>query len=105
MAFIKGQSGNPAGRKPGSKNKIGAQLRQRIEVFLSERFHLIAEDFEGMPPADRHKLFIALLPYCIGKKQDLNIEAQLGQLTDQQIDQILNTIESTPEDDEQAEQN
>jgi hypothetical protein len=96
MAFIKGQSGNPTGRKPGSKNKIGAQLRQRIEVFLSEQFHLITEDFEHMQPADRHKLFVALLPYCISKRQELSIEAQLGQLSDQQIDQILDTLEATP---------
>ena len=81
MGFIKGQSGNPAGRRPGSKNKVGALLRQRIEDFLSDQFDIITSDFKDMQPQDRQKLFIALLPYCIGKKQDLNIDSQLGQLS------------------------
>ena len=95
MGFIKGQSGNPAGRRPGSKNKVGALLRQRIEDFLSDQFDIITSDFKDMQPQDRQKLFIALLPYCIGKKQDLNIDSQLGQLSDTQLDIILNTIEQT----------
>ena len=94
MAFKKGQSGNPAGRQPGSKNKIGAALRQRIENFLSDNFDRVIDDFESMEPADRQKFFLSLLPYCIGKKQDLSLDNQLGQLSDAQLDSILNTIES-----------
>lgn len=102
MAFRKGHSGNPAGRKPGTKNKIGAALRQRIEGFLSEQFDIIASDFQAMQPAERQKLFIALLPYCIGKKQDLSIDTQLGHLSDTQLDMILNTIDHQhPDDDTQ----
>lgn len=100
MAFRKGHSGNPAGRKPGTKNKIGAALRQRIEDFLSEQFDMIASDFTAMQPTERQKLFIALLPYCIGKKQDLSIDTQLGQLTDEQLTDILNTLEKTADEDE-----
>jgi hypothetical protein len=52
-----------------------------------------------MEPTDRQKLFIALLPYCIGKKQDLSIDSQLGQLSDEQLDSNLRTIEDhEPED-------
>lgn len=103
MAFIKGQSGNPAGRRPGTKNKIGAALRLRIEAFLSEQFDIIASDFASMQPADRQKLFIALLPYCIGKKQDLSIDTQLGHLSDTQLDIILNTIDTPHPDDDTKE--
>lgn len=102
MAFRKGHSGNPAGRRPGTKNKIGAALRQRIEAFLSEQFDMIASDFTAMQPAERQKLFIALLPYCIGKKQDLSIDTQLSHLSDTQLDMILNTIDHQhPADDTQ----
>lgn len=99
MAFTKGQSGNPAGRKPGTKNKVGAELRQRIEEFLTGNFELIAADFAEMQPNERHRLFVALLPYCIGKKQDLSIDTQLGQLSDEQLTTILNSLESSPEDE------
>lgn len=100
MAFLKGQSGNPAGRRPGSKNKVGARLRQRIEDFLSEQFDQVTADFRIMEPTDRQKLFIALLPYCIGKKQDLSIDSQLGHLSDDQLDSILRTIEDHGPEDE-----
>jgi hypothetical protein len=103
MTFIKGQSGNPSGRRPGSKNRIGAALRQRIESFLFEQFDIIAADFESMHPAERQKLFVSLLPYCIGKKQDLNIDTQLGQLSDTQLDIILSTIEQTDTDEDTQE--
>jgi len=101
MTFIKGKSGNPAGRRPGTKNKIGAALRQRIEDFLTGHFDMIAADFAQMQPNERHRLFVALLPYCIGKKQDLSIDTQLGQLTDEQLTDILNTLEKTADEDEQ----
>lgn len=92
MTFVKGKSGNPAGRRPGSKNKIGATLRQRIESFLSEQFDIIAVDFESMQPTERQKLFVSLLPYCIGKKQDLTFEGQVNRLSDDELEEVIDTL-------------
>ncbi|MBL0097249.1 MAG: hypothetical protein IPP46_12745 [Bacteroidetes bacterium] len=78
MPFKKGKSGNPSGRKPGAKNKIGQDLREMIADFLSSRFINIVEDFDDLPPQEKHKVYTSLLPYCIGKKQDLTLENQLG---------------------------
>ena len=36
MAFKKGQSGNPSGRKPGVSNKITKELRDRIKDFRGQ---------------------------------------------------------------------
>lgn len=99
MPFKKGISGNPNGRRIGSKNKAGSELRERIAGFLTDHFQTLVEDFQSLPPQDRHKIFTSLLPYCLGKKQDLTIENQLEQLTEEQLDEVIETLKNTGRDE------
>lgn len=92
MTWHKGTSGNASGRPKGSKNKAGGEIRQRIESFLTDNFESIAKDFEELEPKERYRLFIGLLPYCIGKKQDLTFEGQIGRLTDQELDEVIDVL-------------
>ena len=92
MAWKKGVSGNAAGRPKGSPNKAGAELRQKIADFLSGHFATIVADFEDMEPRERSRLFIGLLPYCIGKKQDLTIDRQIGHLSEDELDEIIEAL-------------
>lgn len=92
MRYEKGQSGNPAGRPKGAKNKAGAELRLKIGDFLTDNFERLEADFHEMQPQDRLRMFAMLLPYCLGKKQELSIEGQLNTLPESELDEILETL-------------
>lgn len=97
MAYSKGQSGNPAGRPKGSKNKAGAELRLKIGEFLNSNFSTLEADFMAMMPQERLRMFASLLPYCIGKKQELSIESQLSSLQDDDLNEIIETLKNKAE--------
>jgi len=63
--FKPGQSGNPAGRKPGSKNKVQAEVRERIKQFIEENFDQVQTDFTTMKPEDRVNFYEKMLRYII----------------------------------------
>jgi hypothetical protein len=92
MAWKKGVSGNVAGRPKGSQNKAGSELRQKISDFLSGHFATIVADFDEMEPRERVRLFIGLLPYCIGKKQDLTIDGKIDRMSDDELDEIIESL-------------
>ena len=100
MKYTKGQSGNPAGRPKGAKNKAGAELRLRIGDFLTENFERLEADFHEMLPQDRLRMFAMLLPYCIGKKQELSIAGQLGSLKEEDLNEILEFLNDKAESHE-----
>ena len=86
-----------AGRPKGAKNKAGAELREKIGDFLSLNFETLADDFLAMQPQERLRMFATLLPYCLGKKQDISIEGQLHSLPDHELEEILETLKSKAE--------
>jgi len=92
MAFDKGQSGNPSGKPPGTKNKIGLQLRETINGFLTDNFELITQDFKSLPPKDRAKLYCDLLQYGLPKLQAISTETGFERLTDDQLNEIIEKL-------------
>ena len=83
-----GQSGNPAGRKPGSRNKLQ-------ECFLADlhddyREHgraAIVEVRENKPEVHLHAI-VRLIPRQVEK-----IDSQLSDLTDDELDQLTRYLE------------
>ena len=67
MAFKPGVSGNPAGRKPGSKNLITKELRKTLKAFLSDELEQIPTLMRELDARERLELLIKLLPYCLPK--------------------------------------
>ena len=62
------------GRKPGSVNKLQAELRLRIKQFLDDNFDNIQTDFASLEPDKRILFYEKLLNYVISKKTDITTD-------------------------------
>ena len=67
MSFLKGQSGNPAGRKKGSKNKIRLDIKGRWKQVLENQIENIESDLASMAPQDRAKILLAASEFITQK--------------------------------------
>jgi hypothetical protein len=59
MAFQKGISGNPKGRKPGTKNTRSVQAR--ITSLLNDNFNLIEQQMSVAPNEVKTEILLTLL--------------------------------------------
>ncbi|RYZ25648.1 MAG: hypothetical protein EOO10_17715 [Chitinophagaceae bacterium] len=96
MPFEKGQSGNPTGRKPGSKNKSTSQLRDILNSFLSDNFEAVAEAFHSLSARDKVKAYVDLLQYGLPKLQ-AESSNPFENMTDEQLDEIVNRLKASYE--------
>jgi len=90
MGLRKGQTNNPAGRRPGALNKMNQDLRQSITEFLEGNWPAVEEAFGLLNPKDKVTFYKDLLQYRLPKLESISIE-QLGLdgLTEEQLDQVL----------------
>ena len=65
MAFKKGISGNPAGRKRGKKNKVTTDLKDWIADFIDANREQIQLDWIALEAKERIVVFEKFLKYCI----------------------------------------
>lgn len=90
--FKPGTSGNVNGRPPGSKNKATANLRKRINDFLSDNWEKMQADFETLEPKDRLNFYERLIQYGLPKLQSTQLLTDPAQLSDEQLEVIMNEI-------------
>lgn len=95
--FEKGKSGNEAGRPKGSKNKINIELREEITEFLKYMWPRIKADFAELDPERRIILWDKLGQYSIPKMTSAEISTNYDQLTDEQLDDIIEKLKSNAE--------
>lgn len=95
MPYIKGVSGNKAGKPKGAKNKTGSILRETISNFLDENFTLITKDFHELQPKDRTKLYCDLLQYGLPKLAAEQTISEFDTLTDEQLNTIIEALKKT----------
>ena len=71
MTFVKGQSGNPTGRVPGSKNKISEKFISAITADFEKHGELVIERVRNDKPENYLKIVADLVPkdYNIGQDQ------------------------------------
>lgn len=55
MPFVKGQSGNTAGRPPGIPNKATTEIREAFAVFLTANLPRVQELFDRVAEEDAAK--------------------------------------------------
>lgn len=70
--FKKGQSKLPgAGRKPGSPNKVTADIRARVADFLTGDFETFKNKMRELDPDAYCRTYVALLPYVTPKQKEI----------------------------------
>jgi len=94
MAFKKGQSGNPDGRRKGAANKVTAELRERIKDFLDGQWDRIERDFDSLEPDKRVALFEKLLQYVLPRMASMDLEGELDfkVLSEETLDKIADRL-------------
>ncbi len=90
--FEKGKSGNPAGKKAGTKNKAGAKVKEIIEGILTEPANAerLKTEFASLKGRDFVKAYTELAPYVIPKMNHNSVD--LERLTDEQVDELYDKI-------------
>ncbi len=92
MAFKKGLSGNPAGRRPGSGNKVTTLTKDQITEFLTAQWPTFRHDFNSMEPKARIQHFIKLLSFVIPQPKQTDLNIDIARLSDEQLDELVTRI-------------
>ena len=82
MPFVKGQSGNPAGKPRGAKNKTTLLKDERRAIFDEEMSQIFREQIKKAKPE-------YLLDQFLGKAKD-KLEYSIGLTISQVLDDIEN---------------
>lgn len=90
--FQPGQSGNPSGRRPGSKNVVQKGLRANIEKFVIEKFPTVWKEFDQLETHQKFYILEKLTAYILTKPREIDISLQMGKLTDEQLEQLSGYI-------------
>ena len=87
IPFQPGQSGNPAGRPKGSRNKLGEAFIAAMYEDFTEHGATVIETVRTEKPDQYLKVVASILP------QQLNVRvSEFDELTDDQIDQRINAL-------------
>ncbi len=92
MPLKKGQTNNPNGRPKGSRNKVTASLRARINDFLNNNWENLQKDFEKLEPKEKLMFYEKLLQYGLPKLQNTQLTSNVDKLSDEQLDYIINEL-------------
>lgn len=76
MGQKKGQTGNPKGRTAGTPNKLTADMKEKVQLFIESNFDQIQADFKLLEPRERVTLYERMLKYIIPQKVESQVEIQ-----------------------------
>jgi hypothetical protein len=93
MGLPKGKTNNPKGR-PQGPNKITAELRQRIKLFLEGQFETIECDFKTLAPDRRVVLFERYLKFVLPQLQSSSVDLNIDRMSDEELAQIINRLKN-----------
>jgi hypothetical protein len=91
MAFKKGESGNPNGRKKGIPNKSTAEIKEIITRIVGNQLEHIEKDLDKIrktDPAEAMRLSSKFIDYVLPKQTKMEIEGELTHKVEKVIIEI-----------------
>lgn len=93
----KGHTNNPNGRPKGRPNKITQDTRAWLSAVIDKNRRQMERDLKALEPKERLQILERLMQYVIPKQQATAATVDLERLTDEQVNQVINTIINTTE--------
>ena len=103
MAFKKGMSGNPNGRKKGTPNKTTAEIKEIITRIVGNQLEHIEKDLDKIrktDPAEAMRLSSKFIDYVIPKQTKIDLEGELTHKVEKVIIEIKRGNDSKHKDND-----
>jgi hypothetical protein len=103
MAFKKGESGNPNGRKKGTPNKTTAEIKEIITRIVGNQLEHIEKDLDRIrktDPAEAMRLSSKFIDYVIPKQTRMELQGELNHKVEKVIIEIKKGDDSKHRDND-----
>ncbi len=88
----KGTTNNPSGRPMGKPNKVTAELRDRIKLFLEKSWSIVQKDFKELDPKDRIAIYEKMLKYVVPVQKETAIDLNIEKMTEKDLDIVIDHL-------------
>lgn len=92
MPFKKGQSGNPSGKRKGTKSRTTIEIQKALLQILDDNLDTLIKDLKTLNPKERSPLLLKLAQHMIPAA--VNPE----RLTEEQLAQVIEYLEKQRKD-------
>lgn len=79
MGLPKGRTNNPAGKPPGTQNKVGADRKKAIAEILESKADRFSTAMESLDDKEFVKAYIDLLAYNIPKMASAHLDIETNE--------------------------
>lgn len=80
------------GREKGTQNKLNVDLRAKLQSIINDNIENVQSDLDQLDPMQRLQILDKLISYVLPKLQAQTLDIELSTLTDEQINQIIHSI-------------
>lgn len=93
MAKTKGCA-KTGGRKKGTPNKTTGSVREWIAGVIDSNREQMESDLQELEPKERLAMLEKLMQYVVPKQQAVSANVNFDQMTDDQLDMLINEMTS-----------
>lgn len=84
--------GRLGGRVAGTPNKVSGTLREWLTSLIDKNRAQIEKDLQDLEPKERLQMMEKLMQYVIPKQAAQQVKLDFDNMTDEQLEQLVNEI-------------